>query len=576
MAEVAENGKESSEDQLGLFCDICMEDNQKNQAASFCFNCKKYMCQSCDKYHGKFFLSHKTVNGNDMPSSKDVPTYSTCSLHKTQELVLFCEEHTCLLCTFCHEVNHNQCSVKDIHTYCKEINISKEIDKTIEKVEAVKERLIKKTAEQETEMESLSKWTEQRKAEISNLQMELVSLLDSYQEFLGKCEKTQMKRLEAIIATENSFVDKAVDHLLQLKGAKNQEKEYDMIEYLLSSEEYCKKYESIFEDLSTMHSDQMANNFYNDKIPNLVRKLSELNVVEEAGSDECHQAETDIVTTKHIKHCTRVKSVSLDTHPNDYISNFCVLPNEQVVLLSYTSDYDIVNLTLLNKDCSLKSCMAVKMRPFDIATVDDKSVVMTVPDKRIIQFVTVKPGLRLGYQFISSGNAYGVSIHDNRIYVCTHRDLNRNAPYYAVLVLNTAGTHLTTMSCPEELSPRYVCLSSDLSMMFFTSPYTNRHPLQCITNDGHIIYSYANSEVQSPKQLLSDEVGNTLVVGDSGIKVIDSKGKIKELLAIQKLKAMRFDKKTRMLFVLYNVTKYDESGKEYSEDVLSYFKITYG
>ena len=80
---------------------------------------------------------------------------------------------------------------------------------------------------------------------------------------------------------------------------------------------------------------------------------------------------------------------------------------------------------------------------------------------------------------------------------------------------------------------------------------------------------------------MSDEVGNTLVVGDSGnkvsgIKVIDSKGKIRELLAIQNLKAMRFDKKTRMLLVLYNDTKYDESGKEYSEDVLSYFKIRYG
>ena len=512
-----------------------------------------------------------------MPSSKDVPTYSTCSLHKTQELVLFCEEHTCLLCTFCHEVNHNQCSVKDIHIFCKEINISKEMDKTIEKVEALKERLIKKTAEQETEIESLSKMTEQRKTDISNLQMELVSLLDSYQDYLGKCEKTQMKRLEAIIATENSFVDKAVDHLLQLKCAKKQEKECDMIEYMLSSEEYCKKYESMFEDLSTMHSDQMPYDFYHDKIPILVRKLSDLNTVEEAGSDECHQLETEIGSTKHIKCCTHVKSVSLNTHTKGEIINFCVLPNEQVVLVSNTGDYNELHLTLLNKDCSLKCCMSVNMTPFDIATVDDKSVVMTVSYK--IQLVTVKPGLKLGTQIKTEGYVFGVSMHDNRIYVCT--SVYCKKPYCAVLVYSTHGAKQECILCPAEFRLRYVCLSADLSMIFFTGENSKTHLLQCMTIDGHIIYTYSKSEIQSPKQLLSDEVGNTLVVGDSGnkvsgIKVIDSKGKIRELLAIQNLKAMRFDKKTRMLLVLYSDTKYDESGKEYSEDVLSYFKIRYG
>ena len=386
-----------------------------------------------------------------------------------------------------------------------------------------------------------------------------------------------MKRLEAIVATGNSFVDEAMDHLQQLKGAKNQEKEYDIIEYLLSSEEYCKKYERMFADLSTMNSDQTANYFYHDKIPNLVRKLSELNVVEEAGSDECHQAETDKATTNHIKCCTKVKSVSLNTHTNGEIINFCVLPDEQVVLMSTTGDYHKVNLTLLNKDCSLKCCMSVKMRPFDIATVDDQSVVMTVPIWRIIQFVTVKPGLKLGYQFETEGNVYGVSIHDNKIYVCTYIDSNPKAPYYAVLVLNTVGTKLKCILCPEEFSPKYVCLSPDLSVIFFANSPSNcnTHSLQRITKDGHIISSYANSEIQTPKQLLSDEVGNILVACASGIQVIDPQGKLKQLLAVQKLNAMRFDKKTRMLLVLYNDRK-NESGRRCSEYILSYFKITYG
>ena len=553
-------GEELEETRQGLFCDICREDEQTIEAQSFCYNCKKYLCAQCDKCHGKFSLDHKTVYGKYMPLSKDVAIYTMCTLHTTQEVKLYCENHSCLLCVFCQEVRHSKCTVKDIHSVCKAINVSNEFESTFKLLEELNDRMIQKNIERQAQIETYSKEKENRKSEISLLRAELNALLDKYEDFVETYGTDQMERLKAFVATENVFMQQATEQIREMKDAKLLAKDEDQFLILVNLQQFCSKYENMFEELSKSQLEHIPFTFYDDKLPTLVRKISELNSTENASSDENELNQPKIVDDTSKKSFWNVKSVTcikeVDFKEVSYqkvgcISACCHMPDEQVILY----DSDNCKLILLDKDLSIKCDIKYTDSFFDVAVADETSVVATVPTKKMIQFVYVKPGLKLGRQVLLDRTCYGIAVHNNDMFICTSFKSPKQI-YNTVLVVSQTGNVLKEMVCPIDESLKYLCCSSDTMKLFLSSGSSS---VYCITKDNYIIFKYFNRGISLGNSILKDEADNLLISYSEwffkhGIYVIESGGKCgKALLTekdiISKPTAIAFDRKNDILIV---------------------------
>ena len=573
---------EGVETRQGLFCDICRENEQTTEAQSLCYNCKKYLCAQCDKCHGIFFREHKIVYGKDMPPLKEVSVYTMCTLHKTQEVGLYCENHSCLLCVFCKEVKHNKCLVKDFQSVCKTINVSDEFEATFKQLEELNDRMVKKTVERQTQIEIYSKEKENRKSEISFLRSELNALLDKYEEFVEKSGTDQMKRLKAIVATEDVFTQQAMEQIRQMKDAKLLAKDEDKFVILVNSQQFCSKYESMFEELSKSQLEHIPFTFYDDKLPTLVRKISELNSTENASSDEDELNEQKSVNDTpeksfwNVKSCTCIKQVDLSEASYQSvgpISACCHMPDEQVILY----DSESCKLISLDKDMSIKCDINYKDGFFDVDVADETSVVATVPKKQMIQFVYVKPGLKLGRQVLLGRECYGIEVHNNDMFICTSY-MSSEQNYFAVLIVSQTGNILKDIACPTDASPQYLCCSSDTMKLFLSKGYSSS--VYCITQDEYIIFKYFHKEIWFKSAMLKHEADNLLILYSSfsekrGIYVIESGGKNGKSLLTEKdiigsPTAIAFDRKNDILIV----ASYKKI-KNVKKTRVSFFKLKY-
>lgn len=75
------------------YCNFCKEEGLVEDSVAFCGKCRKYLCISCIKSHGKFLRDHVLSFGTEMPSKGAAESYRLCEIHTNQAVELFCEEH---------------------------------------------------------------------------------------------------------------------------------------------------------------------------------------------------------------------------------------------------------------------------------------------------------------------------------------------------------------------------------------------------------------------------------------------------------------------------------------------------
>lgn len=92
-------------------CDICKEDISK----VFCYECKHFICQSCNSWHGKFPATKRhTVTDSQYVDRSTLMLTLVCEDHKL-EFAHYCRDCKCLICTTCvTSVVHKGHSFTDI------------------------------------------------------------------------------------------------------------------------------------------------------------------------------------------------------------------------------------------------------------------------------------------------------------------------------------------------------------------------------------------------------------------------------------------------------------------------------
>lgn len=213
-----------------------------------------------------------------------------------------------------------------------------------------------------------------------------------------------------------------------------------------------------------------------------------------------------------------------------FITGIC--SGDECILLC---DNENRRIKLLDDNLRIKSDIVLDEPPFDVDSFDRKRVVVTIPDKTAIQFITIKPGLKLEERRIDINNkGYGVAVYRKQIFVCI--------PDTGIQIVSENGDKIKLIACFDVVSqrrfqgiirhshgvPKYICLGKEAKRIYYSSPASGPNMrdaiVRCVTQEEHRIFS--NSDLRNPGCLLTDSSNNLLICdgGTNKIYLIDPDG----------------------------------------------------
>ena len=78
-----------------------LESHKENNAILFCYECKIYMCNKCEKHHCEIFPNHHQNNLDKNKDINDIFTGLCKENNHLYELKYFCKTHNQLCCAEC-------------------------------------------------------------------------------------------------------------------------------------------------------------------------------------------------------------------------------------------------------------------------------------------------------------------------------------------------------------------------------------------------------------------------------------------------------------------------------------------
>ncbi|KAH3816367.1 hypothetical protein DPMN_117883 [Dreissena polymorpha] len=202
MAAFSQSTIEKGNDWVQDFlCSACEDEKLDESADFYCDSCEKFYCRKCIHMHGHLFKKHSTHGRSDMkkwPVVKKVEDFLLkCDVHKEENLVRFCKDHSKLCCNTCAFHYHRQCKtvmllsdlVKNTSTDLKQVSV------TIQ-----------------TTLAELKKLQDNQEASIKSVQ-------SSYDEQLHKIQESRQKILAALDMLEKKTLQEMKDTLTKLQAS---------------------------------------------------------------------------------------------------------------------------------------------------------------------------------------------------------------------------------------------------------------------------------------------------------------------------------------------------------------------
>ena len=204
------------------------------------------------------------------------------------------------------------------------------------------------------------------------------------------------------------------------------------------------------------------------------------------------------------------------------ITGLVVMATGEIVL----SDYYNYKLKLVDSSDVLQDNLKLNAGPWDISIVDTKTVIVTLPSAKQLQYIDVFPRQTPGRVIQLDKKCYGVHVTGNKIFTSCHnspgegevRILDLDGNLLQQLGINRDGSFLFTSSC-------YITVSPTEKKIFVSD--TDGNSVTCMTMDNDVVYKYRDNEMRSSFGLYCDGGDNILVCGQSSknVQVITADGK---------------------------------------------------
>ena len=201
---------------------------------------------------------------------------------------------------------------------------------------------------------------------------------------------------------------------------------------------------------------------------------------------------------------------------NPYITGCVFMPTGNVILCDSLNH----KLKVLDvRNFAIKGTINMQSRPWDLAVVDDASVVCTLPDgKPELQFMNIYPRFEKGRVIQLGTRCWGVEVVNQKIYLTAHDGMGEGH----VLILDMNGNTLRKLGVNSDESymfktPFYLTVGLSLGNIYVSDSF--RPSLTCLLPNGKVHYEYRDPEVSGDRGVCVDRDGNVMLCAQASDKV---------------------------------------------------------
>ena len=520
----------ASDEVLTNICGPCKNDDVERGANHYCQDCPEYLCDLCKDHHRKLRLTknHRIVSGSQVPAVSSIrgrPSIVVyCGCNRKQEVQYYCEDHKDTVCDLCKSSKHYKCKVPRIHDKGSAYSQSK-ISSVMSELNTIQDEYAKLKQARYDDIKTLERSTEDCRNEITAFRREINAFIDYLEKAilkeLASYEKDKQSHISQQISTLTATLKMLESDYKLLHDAKNEGRKATMFAADIQVSKGLQEYRDRLSDILNDAINTDIEFEKNAKLANLQTEIDSLGSLISSSSRNVQRVRKMLLDPK-IQSQKKVNVKLSDDRLTPGMTGLAVMATGEIVLC----DNSNVKLKLLDNIEALKDSLKLKAHPWDIAVVDTKAVIVTLPGDKQLQYIEVFPRLTPGRVLQLDKHCWGVHVTGDKIFTSCHnkpgkgevRILDLEGNLLQQLGINRDGSFLFTYPC-------FVTVSPSEEKIFVSDMYGNS--VTCITMDNGVVYKYRDNEMRSSFGLYCEGGDNILVCGKSSknVQVITANGK---------------------------------------------------
>ena len=510
-------------------CGPCKNDDVERGANHYCQDCPEYLCDHCKDHHRKLRLTnyHRIVSGSQVPAVSSIrgrPSIVVyCSCNRKQEVQYFCEDHQDTVCDLCKSSKHYKCKVSGIQDKSSAYSQTK-ISSVMSELNKIQDEYAKLKQARDDDIKSLERSTESCRNEIAAFRKEINTFLDDLEnnmlKQLASYEKDKQSRISQQSSTLTATLKMLESDYKLLHDAKNEGRKATMFAADVQVSKGLQEYSERLSDIRNYAINSDIQFEKNAKLARLQTEIDSLGSLIRSSSRNIQRDRKMLLDSK-IQSQKKVNVKLPDDGSTPRITGLAVMATGEIVLC----DRNNKKIKLMNSSDTLQDSLKLNTYPWDISVVDSKTVIVTLPGDKQLQYIEVFPRLTPGRVLQLDKQCWGVHVTGDRIFTSCH-----NQGGGEVRILDLDGNLLQQLGINEDgsfllLSPYYITVSPTEEKIFVSDMYGNS--VTCMTMDNDVVYKYRDNAMKWPRGLYCDGGDNILVCGldSNNVQVITAEGK---------------------------------------------------
>ncbi|XP_045162980.2 uncharacterized protein LOC123527529 [Mercenaria mercenaria] len=535
---------ELTSDEMFVFeCTLCVKRKKNGDAVKYCAECQGYCCRSCVEMHKDIhaLINHNMLKKSSLKSTVLRTELSTvlrkrCSVHETEVLEMYCQNHDEFGCSTCMALNHKKCEeLKSVSNIVDAIYKKSPIKETLLTLENKKTWMNTVKKNKENLLQKLKKSKEEAIDTIKKIRQEVECLPNEMEKESIKDVEMELSKIKSYLQHDIHMAEKEVSALQSAKDGLQRATGNEAEErfWMRIAQMQLNITESVIQSLHTQTDMKML--FSPDQeIINFLQQM-----IESFGIVQCYSLGTsNSRKTLYAVKATREVNIRTQNDTNTCcVLGSCFTQDGMLLLADYNNKtlklVDLVQMVVVDR-CNLGS------KPCDVCCVTKREAVVGLTNNTV-QFVSLGNQMELSRLIKVDHICYGIAYHDDRLYITDGgkslyiHDMTGNV--LQTVTKDNSGNDLFKWST-------HVAFSDTGDKLFVTN---GDDGVVAIDANGTYINTFKDENLAGAFGVCADNCGNIFVTGYNSHNVVqmsqDGKERFGEVV-----------KKTDRISLAYSIT----------------------
>ena len=517
----------TSDEAIDNPCDPCKFGGTEINGTHYCNTCAEYLCRSCKESHQRFkatrkhqIISSKDVSGQGQNASQ-FKVFCTCD--NALEVTNYCETHNEVACMTCKSVKHRKCNVTTLKDKSATYKIS-DIQSLIKNTQTLEDEIKQFLQDRDADVERIESIIDTTREKIESFRREFEAFFDRLKENtlseLKELAKSMRHDAEQHIPTCTTTLKSLGDDLKMLDDASKCSNTEMMFAVDVKVSKRLSELQSMMKDFQDEVKAPSLEFEENQNLLDVQQNVTSFGTLRVSQTQKTKTKTTNFLRMKVQN--SRDVQIKLPSDKNaPYITGCTFTADGQLIVCDRNNN----NIKLLNSNFDITDSLGLASYPWDTSVINNVTAVVTLPDRKLVQFIDIVPSLKAGKQIQLDKRCFGVDVVRDDIYVICHdcpgnaeiRVFDKNGTF--IRKIPDVNNNLSSLRCPY-----YIAVSTTSSKIFVSEYYS--HTVMCISVDGSLVFNYKHAGLMYPRTVIPDEEGNILVCGQesSNIHVVTSTG----------------------------------------------------